>query len=601
MKKLTFKLLYCILQTFIQSKGYKMSTERKIKKYLENSKLYTRALLLDDSWGSGKSTLVKNSLSGKIKDNNFKIENIKYYTIINGNDINQKTSLRQLLISSSKKINTENFFNINEDKETIQNLANFLGSHKKNLSEVFKKSREAIDGYIKNKTGVENLIGESLQIFGMTGESALKKLDYTGYVLVIDEIDRMNDKSNLKNIYSKIIELQENTPVRIIVILNSEKIDKEIHDEWKDKIYSAVIKIENSEYFNSIKPSIWDEVEEDLKKMTTNYKNIRALHTYKELDDHIDEKINEKLKNEDQILNKYQKEEINNHKASLIKKVYAYYNKDDYKKYKGARYNEDEYLTEIDEIYQIINLSDHSLFNKFNEIINYYNKDYARLKDAISDYFKKYIHFDFKKSDLKKKTEVFDFVKNTIIKENLALINLTHTREKIFEDENSIMYFLTALKRDFKISRHEEKQIIELMIKKLKMELKNINELPINNLIDEIVKLKNMYKNITNEFFLNENDKFVILKNIKKIIKKLIKLILESYADNLPLSMKYFHFRHNTNIIDDIHNNLDDKYILLLKLRTLKDYNNDNFSKLYLNYYGSLKKEKIMKKVMNKV
>ena len=572
-----------------------MITENKIKKYIEDENLYPRALLIDDSWGKGKSSIIKNVLSGNVKD--FKINNNKLYLIINASDINDKTSFRQLLIANSKKINTNNFLDKDDNDDLSSKITNAFFENKNLIKNIFAKSQQALDGFIENKTGMENVITNSLEIFGIGGESILKKMNYDNYILVIDEIDRMSDPHNLKNIYSKIIEMQENTKIRIIVIMNSSKIDKEYHEEWKDKIYSASIKVENTTYFNQIKPDIWDSVEEDLKKITPNYKNIRILEKYINLEKHIDKIINNYKIND---INKYQRSKIDARKKELITKLYIYYNKNDYEEqFKDKKSNKlDEFRLKemLEEIENIENMETYFLTQQFQKILDDYNDDYARLQNDIDYFYKNYFHKN-QNIDPSKNKDAFKFVKNNLIKNNLNKINLTSIDQKGYGYDQTIMHIFNKLRETYKISINQEEEIISLIYKKLLIMRNNFKKLTNKEKLDELWIQEIIYTHIKEINCSRSIHKTKILKFLKRNIQILYKEIIMNYKEGLSEKEKNFHFKHNFNIIHNIFQKIDNQDNLLFRLRELKNYNDLEYKKKLNIYYSTNfgNKDKIQK------
>lgn len=570
-----------------------MITENKIKQYIEDQILYDKALLIDDSWGIGKSTLVKNLLSGEIKE--FTINGKKSYLIINANEISEKTSLRKLLLSESKKINTNKFI---DDADTVSNIANFILQKKKTIKSILEKTAVMFDGFIENKTGVESVISNSLDILGIEGESILRSMNYDDYILVIDEVDRMSNPENLKNIYSKIIELQENTKIKIIVIMNSLRVNESYHDDWKDKIYSVSIKIAQTMYFDSIKPKIWNEVENKIKEITPNYRNIRILKQYLSLECYMDNIINKHLKNV--AINEYQKEHIDSKKKKLITDFYSYYNKKDYEKYKLKNDNKHHNNLEIEDIENIVNMETDFLDKRLKEILNKYNNEYAQFKDSIDFFFKNFIH---KNQNIKKnkKKDAFNFVKNELINKNLNIINLIPFEINELDKETSIIYYLKYLKNDFKISTEQENELINIIhikLNNIKESLKNLSE---NEKLNELNKQRIMYSYIAKEIIFSSTTKQKILKSIKKNIKKIYKDIINNYHDNISSELKHFHYKYNSNIIDDIYKSLNDQDVLLIKLRDFKNYSQDCYKQKISLYNSNLKKGKITKDELVKV
>lgn len=572
-----------------------MKTEDKIKKYIENRNLYDKALLIDDDWGTGKSSIIKQVLSGKI--DNFKIENSEFYLIINANEINEKTNIRKELFLGSKKINTDIFF---EDVEEKKNkIVSYINKNRKTIKNIFNKIIAASDGFLKKKTDVDNIITNAIGGLGIGIDTFVKNINFDNYILVIDEVDRMPNKSNIKNIYSKIIELQETTKIRIIIVMNSKKVEQKFHNSWKDKIYSASINLDNYNFFYNIKPTIWDDVKEKLKEITPNYKNIRIIEKYNKIDNFINKFIKDNLEED---INKYQEEKINRKKQELIIKLFSYYNKEDYKNKQEKKYNENEYEEYISEIKNLLNLNNEILEAEMLKIIKYYDKEYSKLQDDVQYLYKEFYHKN-QITLLKKKSKAIEFIIDKIIKENLNKLLLNYPEHKKFGNDNIIMYYHEILIKDFNISKKDELRFILLIKEKIKSNREKYSELSWEDRLKELEYQKINYFHMSTQKFLNEKEKYKLLKVIKKDINKIYKNIIANYDGNLPKIVKKFHFKHNCNIFHLIYSTIEEQYNLLDEYRELKDNINKNvFDNRKNIYYSNLDiKDKISKSYMNKI
>lgn len=160
-----------------------------------------KTILIEGNWGIGKTYSYKEF----IKKNNLKDIYISLFNILDINEIDKKIIVKYFLKDNNKtfeniKIKTENIINKFLDKITGVNL---------------------------------NDIFEVLDI------NALEFSKDT--IICFDDLERLNDNLNLKNIFGKIEQLHNK--VTIVIICNTEKLleeNKKIFDEYKEKVIDNI-------------------------------------------------------------------------------------------------------------------------------------------------------------------------------------------------------------------------------------------------------------------------------------------------------------------------------------------------------------------------
>ena len=182
---------------------------------LENKR---KTILIEGNWGIGKTY----SYRKFIKNNNFNDIYISLFNILDINEINKKIIIKYFLKNNNKiieniKNKTENIFN------KLQNKVN-----KK------VKADNLINKLLNNFTGINlNNFFEIIDI---------NTLDFDkNTVICFDDLERINDNINFKNILGKIEQLHNK--VTIVIICNTEKLseeNKKIFDEYKEKIIDNI-------------------------------------------------------------------------------------------------------------------------------------------------------------------------------------------------------------------------------------------------------------------------------------------------------------------------------------------------------------------------
>lgn len=187
----------------------------KLVHKLKNRK---KTILIEGNWGIGKTY----SYREFIKNNNLNDIYISLFNILDVSEIDKKIIIKYFLKNNNKiieniKNKTENIFN------KLQNKVN-----KK------VKADNLINKLLNNFTGINlNNFFEIIDI---------NTLDFDkNTVICFDDLERINDNINFKNILGKIEQLHNK--VTIVIICNTEKLseeNKKIFDEYKEKIIDNI-------------------------------------------------------------------------------------------------------------------------------------------------------------------------------------------------------------------------------------------------------------------------------------------------------------------------------------------------------------------------
>lgn len=173
---------------------------------LENKR---KTILIEGNWGIGKTY----SYRKFIKNNNFNDIYISLFNILDINEIDKKIILKHFFKNKSKYFENKLLEKINP-KGLFQK---FFGINIANFSEVLN---------------VANIF-EILDI---------NILDFSkDTIICFDDLERLDDELNFKNILGKIEQLHNK--VTIVIICNTEKLpeeNKKIFDEYKEKIIDSI-------------------------------------------------------------------------------------------------------------------------------------------------------------------------------------------------------------------------------------------------------------------------------------------------------------------------------------------------------------------------
>lgn len=180
-----------------------------------------KTILIEGNWGIGKTYSYKEF----IKKNNLKEIYISLFNILDINEIDKKIIVKYFL-----KYNNKIPKNL---KNKIKNIFN-------NLRNIFYKKIKA-DTLIKNLLDkLDNFAGINLNNFFEIID--INTLDFDrNTVICFDDLERLNDNLNFKNILGKIEQLHNK--VTIVIICNTEKLleeNKKIFDEYKEKVIDNI-------------------------------------------------------------------------------------------------------------------------------------------------------------------------------------------------------------------------------------------------------------------------------------------------------------------------------------------------------------------------
>lgn len=560
-----------------------MNYNNKIEEYLKEKNLndFNKSLLITGHWGVGKSYLIKEFFNN-INELNL---SYKYYKIINANKIDKNFNIEKEFIKNCIDIENNEEINILSIDKTDQNsLVSGLNSLFKIAGggDLISKGSKIIDEYL-----IEPKI-----------ENEINKLD--NYIVVIDEIDRKPDFISIKNIFTKIIELQErnkNKNIKIIVILNSDSLneeDKKILKEWKEKIFSFHIEVKNKKLIekelNFINFSSGTDHFINFDKLS-----LRVLKKFNLIKEYIENKT-KKFSNsnsykfslnilyEDLFIRHYKLEQEKDYIENYLKKRKII----DHKKIKEE---EKRIKNEIIEDSLIIkdffsfnrNLLDKKIEKTIINIKKIDNEGLGELIKDIDNYFKAF-HNLYDKKYLNNKSPR-NYILDNILKKYIKVLNICNV--DFYNQKNTILYFAAHLFDNYSDKHNDYPFILNIIKRKIKLIENDIFKK--NNKIEEILKIIKEVK-LTKEAIINfiynkkvyvlSKKELDILNNLNKIIKKLELQIINSNKiiynnDYLDIFMKYNKINKLSKII------LNDKKEKTDILRNIKAINEDIIKELF--------------------
>lgn len=193
-------------------------------------------ILIDGNWGIGKTFTYKKYL----EENSLKEIYISLFNLDKLEDIDKK-------LISSYMINRINRNSI--ATKTVSKISNYF-------------SIEAFDKLLENKVG--------FSISDVTNLLQIESLEFDdNIVLCFDDLERIGDKVEFKNLLGKIEQLH--TKIDIIVLCNTKKLSKEnlsIFDEYKEKVIDYTLTLDS---FDS------DFLEKFINKVNLNDESKKIL------------------------------------------------------------------------------------------------------------------------------------------------------------------------------------------------------------------------------------------------------------------------------------------------------------------------------------
>lgn len=579
-----------------------MNTEEKIKHFLENSEtLFKRSLIIDDEWGTGKSTIVKNLLSGRPSTSRLSLNTniVSHYKIIDVCDIEINHDFIAELYISSNKINT----NTNDITDKTKKITSWLA---KKGSPMLK---ELDIKYL-------NIVPTATSIITST---IMEKSSFNKHVLVIDEFERCTDYKKMEWLLLKISKLQENFNIKIIIIMNSKKLDESVtklFNEWKEKISSLQINI-LSDFFSR------DNTPQKYKNHKN--RNIRLIEKYNIIEKEIDNKLNKEIVNYNTSKNDLINEKIQDLKDYIYDLYCEYYSgetprypffveklKIDYIKY--------PHLKELD-IKDLDNLDYEFLDYKIQNIVKKCNDKNYKINEGILR-FKKDIYnkMDLKRNNFqnnKLKNLAINILKNNIFENNNCFHFFTFDYDFIMNkkfDEYCIFSYLKLIDDNFKINKSDKKYFAFLLRKALETTKSNfisknpenkfdlwmdINKISNYSIDETLIKMSRYKYLIINSNFLLKNDKKKVLKKLNKLISYMYSSILNEtnfeYKSWAPKSILYeFHAVNNVKILNIIYKKNDYDIVLLKEeIKILKNILQKKGEEKWSDYTGSDKNKLI--------
>lgn len=584
-----------------------MNTAEKIKYFLENPEFYKRCLIIDDEWGTGKSTLIKNVLSGeaKAKDRSkIKINenNIKYYNIIDMCDIEINYNFSNEILLSSKAINTTTYI----ENESLRNI-NVKDVNNKNgiiqfLKQVWalNKNRKLMKciNYLKKSEEIHKIWGSPISFLAReTLDYKFKKIDLTKNLIVIDELERCTDYKTIEWLLLKITKLQENRGIRVILIVNSEKFPdaiKELFKNWIEKISSLVIDIDNEMEFDKYKLYI-DGIE-------NKNRNLRILETYEEFIKLIDKKVLELLGTNK--INIFMEKEIKNLKKFLYNRLSDYYIKNENQ--------EDKIYTDMINIKDLLNLEHEYLIHYIKNILETYTDEKAELIKLRDECYDNIIFYDNQKNtNTKKKNAIL----STLFKlfQDANIYKIIKLKDPVYRtdtfDKNSVLSYLDYIYSipGLKLSKQEKIKINKILIKSFLFEKNNFKYLDTEELVTlwrsycefSFADNKNQLQSIIyNKSYLSLKEKEYINKKIKSSISNMYKIISNTKLDEKDFSLQtkklHFHIKYNPFILDII-------FKIECKgkdFNLLKSYMEGYFSRYTYKYETEIERQNLLEKKM---
>lgn len=219
-------------------------------------------ILIDGDWGIGKTFTYKKYL----EENSLREIYISLFNLDKLEDIDKK-------LISSYMINRINRNNI--ATKTVSKISNYFNI-------------EAFDKLLENKVG--------FSISDVTNLLQIENLEFdNNIVLCFDDLERIGDKVEFKNLLGKIEQLH--TKIDIIVLCNTRKLSKEnlsVFDEYKEKVidYTLILDSFDSDFLEKFinKVNLNDESKKILLGIFKEYgKNnlrylIKVMKRYQEIE-----------------------------------------------------------------------------------------------------------------------------------------------------------------------------------------------------------------------------------------------------------------------------------------------------------------------------
>lgn len=484
----------------------------KLLKMLLNEKI-RRSILITGDYGVGKTKFiidffkndeVKNELSKKYDE----------FAILNASDITEKNSLEKNIFIKKDSLNKD------KSEKTFNDKINIYKNKINQYKNKFKFLTNAGNDVGKKFLGIDVI---------HTLDNIMEIYEEKNILVVVDEVDRKIDKTSLKELFTKIINLQEKGEnIKFIVILcekDLNEIDKKLLKEWREKLFSKTLIYNNDEKLKKEYSMITDDTWLHLENLKINSKNFRVLEIADELFDIFDKSLKNitteemiKLKNE-MFINLNICENKKDY-ISIKEKEFSKTKKDN-KEIINIIISKDIERRRLNIIEDFIKGDEKSLYEFIKEKNNT-EKNPKYLKDI--DYFFDEIYKDV-------------FTKGVSIEENSIRIMSEHIKEmplvnSYYPSGKSFFYWSTfPFTNCIKVANVEKIQ--QLFCEKLRIEKENIINKKYN--YEELIFFKNNFNSFIDEGAKNNKVK----KNLLEYHKKQIDDLLYEIDTYLEKNIKY--------------------------------------------------------------
>lgn len=195
--------------------------------YLEN--LNSELLIIDDISGVGKTHTVRKI----IVENVHSLQNIKYYSLLDAEKINDDFEIKSYIVDNLMLIGTTSFVSLFFNKKinikinkTIKNFYFFICNAINGLLDAFLNYKEKEYRILK---GFRNIFKDMVKL-------------NSSFLLVIDDVERKKNNLSLKNLFSKLEQIQKDENIKIVLIMNSKNLNKEDKDYLSNERYDLLLK-----------------------------------------------------------------------------------------------------------------------------------------------------------------------------------------------------------------------------------------------------------------------------------------------------------------------------------------------------------------------
>lgn len=359
-----------------------MNLDNAITEYINNVE-WKKSFLLHGPWGAGKTHYLKNFFTSKSNIN--KLQNHTHYCFVNGYDITEDFNLKKYIFNNSYKIGTR-------DLDPIVN--DVIAKMQKNYDKLPFWIKNTISAIEKGTKVAAKTHGIELEVSGILSKFFDEHIEYICQspkikecIVIIDELDR-NTNTDIKIIFSKVIDLLENLNMKVILVAQSESL--ELNEDvklWSEKVIDFKVKHtsnENKKIDDYI--SIFStEFQAYFKKNRESFYNYRTYERYLS----FEKVINNKYKKYDSMPSKMGL--INDFREIVFYVLFMTENPTLFKQEYNSEKNElAPYLAyhNMKEVISFISLNYVPLFSKLDKLLQDEKSPSVLLRDLYMEYKK---------------------------------------------------------------------------------------------------------------------------------------------------------------------------------------------------------------------